>query len=81
MREAQEVERLRWAVATVSSILFRKAAKLDDSRFVGMQWKAEPHESLTQLSQKPLGFLPMLPFSLPIFCMLFRWALSPRMNS
>jgi hypothetical protein len=60
MRKAQEVECLRWAVTTVSSILLRIAAKLDDSRFVGMQLKSETRESLAQFSQKPLCFLPML---------------------
>jgi hypothetical protein len=42
MRKTQEAERLRFAVATLSSILFRKAAKLDNARFVGMQLKAKP---------------------------------------
>src|SRR5262249_26883626 len=54
--KAQEVERLRWAVATVSSILFRVAAELNDSRFVGMQLEAEARESLAQFCQKLLCF-------------------------
>jgi hypothetical protein len=60
MRKTQEVERLRFAVATVASILFRKAAKLDDSRFVGVQLKTEPRKSVAQFCQKPLGFVAML---------------------
>ena len=60
VRKTQEVERLRFAVATISSILLRIAAKLDDSRFVGMQLEAEPRESLAQFRQKPLCFLTML---------------------
>src|SRR5439155_3612816 len=35
VREAQEVERFRLAFATLAPILFRKAAKFDDSRLVG----------------------------------------------
>jgi hypothetical protein len=60
MRKTQEVERLRFAVAPIASIMFRIAAKLDDSRFVGMQLKPEPRESLAQFRQKLLYFLPML---------------------
>jgi len=40
VRKTQEVERLRWAVATISTISFRPAAELDDSRFVGMQHRS-----------------------------------------
>src|SRR5262249_3431475 len=60
VRKAQEVERFRFAVATLSSILFRKAAKLDNARFVGVQLKTEPREALAQFCQKPLGFMAML---------------------
>src|SRR5262252_8066148 len=56
VRKAQEVERLRWAVATVSSILFRISAELNDSRFVGMQLEAKARESLAQFCQKLLCF-------------------------
>jgi hypothetical protein len=58
--ETQEVERLRLAFATLASILFRKAAKFDDSRLIGMQLKAKARESLAQLRQEPLCFIPML---------------------
>ncbi|HYL12786.1 MAG TPA: hypothetical protein VEV41_07110 [Terriglobales bacterium] len=60
MRKTQEVERLRFAGAPVSSIVFRIAAKLDDSRFVGMQLEAKPRESVAQFRQKPLCFVSML---------------------
>ena len=60
MRKTQEVKRLRLAVATLSSIRFRIAAKLEDSRFVGVQLKTEPRKSLAQFCQKPLGFMAML---------------------
>src|SRR5215471_8678279 len=60
VREAQEVERLRLALATLAPILFRKAAKLDDSRLVGMQLKAKVRESVAQLRQEPFCFIPVL---------------------
>src|SRR5262249_52135882 len=50
----------RFAAATLLSIRFRKAAKLDDSRFVGMQFKAKPRKPLAQFRQKPLCFMAML---------------------
>src|SRR5215469_15866246 len=56
MRKTQEVERTRFAATPVSSIVLRIAAKLDDSRLVGMQLEAEPRESLAQFCQKLLGF-------------------------
>jgi len=60
VREPQEVERLRFAVATIPSIVFRIAAKLEDSRFIGMQLKTKPRNSLAQLRQKTLCFMAML---------------------
>src|SRR5262249_34205194 len=60
MRKTQEVERLRFAAAKLLSILFRKAAELDNARFVGMQLKAKPREPLAQFRQKPLCFMAML---------------------
>jgi hypothetical protein len=60
VREPQEVERLRLAFPTLASILFRKAAKFDDARLIGMQLKAKVRESLVQLRQEPLCFIPML---------------------
>jgi hypothetical protein len=58
--EAQEVERLRFAFATLAPILFCKAAKFDDSRFVGMQLQPKLCDSLAQFRQKPLCFMTML---------------------
>jgi hypothetical protein len=49
MRETQKVKRLRFAVPSVSPVLLRIAAKLDDPRFVGMQRQPELRESLAQL--------------------------------
>jgi hypothetical protein len=60
VRKTQEVERLRFAAPTLLSILLRKAAKFDDSRFVGVQLESKPRESLAQFCQKPLCFLSML---------------------
>src|SRR5262245_14364274 len=60
VRETQEVERLRLAFPTLAPILFRKAAKFDDARLIGMQLKAEVRESLAQFRQEPLCFIPML---------------------
>jgi len=54
VREAQKVERRRFAVATGSPISFRIAAELDDPRFVGMQVQPELREALAQFCQKLL---------------------------
>jgi hypothetical protein len=53
VRKAQEVKRLRFAGTSLSSVGVRKAAKLDDACFVGMQLKPEPCESLTQFRPEP----------------------------
>src|SRR5205807_1668303 len=60
MHKPQEVERLRFAGPSLPSIGYRKAAKLDDARFVGMQLKPEPGEPLAQFRQEPLCFMSML---------------------
>jgi hypothetical protein len=60
MREAQEVERFRFPAATLSPILLRIAAKLDDARFIGVQFQPELRDSLAQLRQEPLRFMSML---------------------
>jgi len=52
VRKAQEVERLRFAVTTLASVLLRIAAKLDDTRFVGMERQSELSETFAQFSQK-----------------------------
>ena len=49
--KTQEVERLRLAFATLAPILFRKAAKFDDARLIGMQLKTKVRESLAQPRQ------------------------------
>ena len=58
--KTQKVKRLRIAGATISSILFCIAAKLDDPRLVGMQLEPEPRKPLAQFPQKPLCFLTVL---------------------
>ena len=60
VRKTQEVERFRRAAAALPPILFRVAAKLDDSRLVDMQLESEPCKTLTQFSQEPLCFIPVL---------------------
>jgi hypothetical protein len=60
VREAQEVARLRLAFTTLAPILFRKGAKFDDSRLVGMQLQPKLRASLAQFRQKPLCFMTML---------------------
>jgi hypothetical protein len=50
MREAKKVEGLRLPVATFSSVLVREAAEFDEARLVGMQPKAEPLETLAELT-------------------------------
>ena len=60
VREPQEVERFRLAFPTLTPILFRKAAKFDDSCLIGMQLQAEVRTSFAQLRQELLCFLPML---------------------
>ena len=60
VREPQKVERFWFAVATIPSVVFRKAAKLDDSGFVGVQLESKPRETFAQFCQKPLCFLTML---------------------
>src|SRR5580692_1361388 len=60
VRKTQEVERLRFAVAPVSSVSFRIAAKLDNPCFVGMQRQPEPREAFAQFCQKLLCFVTTL---------------------
>jgi hypothetical protein len=60
MRDSQEVEPLRCAVAPILATVFRIAATLDDSCFVGVQLQAKPYKSFAQLCQKQPCFLSML---------------------
>jgi hypothetical protein len=53
MRKTQEVERLCGPDTPLSSFVFRKGAKLDDSRLVGVRLKAKPHEALSQSREEP----------------------------
>ena len=55
MREAQEVESLRLAVAAPFTILGRKPAELDQTRFLGMQHQIELQETCPQFRLEPLG--------------------------
>lgn len=60
MREAQNVEGLRFPVATGSPILVRVATEFEEPRLVGVQRQPEPREARAQLGQEAFGFLPML---------------------
>jgi hypothetical protein len=55
MREAQKVESLRLALATLLSILGCKAAEFDQSRLVGMQFQVKLRESFTKFCLKSLS--------------------------
>ena len=52
MREPKEVERLRPSLLPYSTPLGRKAAKLDQSRFVRVQSKPELSEPFPELTQE-----------------------------
>src|ERR1051325_3106181 len=60
MREAQKVEGLRFPLATRFALLGSSAAKLNDARFLGMQFQPEPGEALCQFMMKLLGILLVL---------------------
>jgi hypothetical protein len=60
VREAQEVEALRFPVATFSPRLVREAAKLDEPRLIGMQPETELRESFTEVREESLGLFAML---------------------
>src|SRR6185436_1057643 len=61
VREAEEVESLRRSSVTATpSVLPRVATELDESRLLGMQFKAKAHEALAQLGQEPFGIYSML---------------------
>ena len=55
VRKTKEVEGLRLAVASLSSIIGGKAAEFDESRFVGMQFQVEAFTSLPEFLMKLLG--------------------------
>jgi hypothetical protein len=61
VREAEEVEGVRCTpIATTRSIVARIAAKLDQSRLLGVQFQSKAREPLTQLGEEPLGLDSML---------------------
>jgi hypothetical protein len=60
VRKSEEVEGLWFAVATVAPISFRKAAELDDTRFVGMQFQCELRKPLTQFRKEAFCLMTML---------------------
>ena len=55
MREAQEVERLRFAKATPCAFGRREATKLDQARLIRVQRQRERRQPLCQLRSEPFG--------------------------
>ena len=55
MREAQEVERLRFPFSTPLPVVDRKWTKLQQSRFLGMQLQVELLHSLGEFRPKLIG--------------------------
>src|SRR5580658_33356 len=55
VREAQKIEGLRLPFTTPRSIAGRPWAKLDDARFLGMQFQFELGKSFRQFMMKPCG--------------------------
>jgi hypothetical protein len=60
MREAQKVEGLGFPLTTRLALLGRPATKLDDARFLGMQFQFELGEAFRQFVMKLLGILLVL---------------------
>jgi hypothetical protein len=61
MREAEEVESTRGTpIVTTAPILPRIAAKLDQSRLLGVQFQTKAREAFTQLGEELLSLDPML---------------------
>jgi hypothetical protein len=56
MREAEEVEGLRFLVAAVSPAAVRMAAELDEPCLVGMERQPESRDALAQLGEEPVAF-------------------------
>jgi hypothetical protein len=57
-RPGLAVEGLRFSVATRSPVRSRKAAELEETRFVGMQRQPEPREAVAQFGEDPFGVPP-----------------------
>ena len=62
LRKPKEVECLRRSPSGLTSVVDRKAAKLDQSRFAGMQFQRKLLQSFPQLSQKPIRVGAILEF-------------------
>ena len=60
VREAEEVEGLRFPVATASPMAVGMPAELDEACLVGMQRQSESRETLAQLAEEAFGVLVML---------------------
>ena len=60
MREPQERERLRFALAPRCPPPGGVPPELDQPGLTGVQFQAEPREPAAQLGQEPLGVLPVL---------------------
>jgi len=60
VREAQEIEGLGCSPAAILPVFARIAAKLDQSRLLGVQFQAKAREPLTQLGKEPLSLDSML---------------------
>jgi len=60
VREAQEVECLRFPLTTLVPVDGRERSELQKACLVGMQLQIELSESLLQLHPEPLGIRPML---------------------
>ena len=56
VREAEEVERLRFPFSAPLPVLDRKRSELQQSRFLGMQFQVELPQTLRQFRPKLLGF-------------------------
>ena len=55
VRKAQEVERLRFPFSTSLPVLDRKRTKLQQPRFLGMQFQVEPSHSFGEFRPKLIG--------------------------
>jgi hypothetical protein len=68
VREAKKIECLRLPLPASFPIVGCKVAKLDQARFLGMQFQLELGESLLQILVKPLGVRPVLKSNDEIIC-------------
>src|SRR5213083_1639907 len=68
VREAKKIECLRFPFPTLFSIVGCISAKLDQPRFLGMQFQLELAESLRQFLVKPLSLRPVLKTHDEVIC-------------